>query len=426
MKQTQSFISESFFDNDQIFDIVKKAVFPELNGKKKILLIPPDITRFYSKAGLIAGYIYEHFKDKAQVDIIPALGSHLRMSDEEHEKLFGRVIPPERILHHDWRTDVVSIGKVPAQLVSDVSEGKLCEDINIYLNHLLLDGGYDYILSLGQVVPHEVVGMANYSKNIFVGLGGASMIDATHYLSAIYGMERIMGRDKTPVRQVFDYAENVLRESGVTINYLLTIVSRFGEKNEVNGIFFGSERDVFTQAAKMSQKYNLTLVDKPFKKVVVYLEPEEFRSTWVGNKAVYRTRMAIADGGELIILAPGVRTLGEDETINGLLKKYGYHSTEETLETMSRAEGADLRNNRSVAAHIIHGVSDGRFKITYAFKELDYSLRKASNVNWVEYDEIKEKYDYEKLKDGYNIVDGEEIYYISNPALGLWADSSKF
>ena len=426
MIKTFSTVAEKYFCDDEIFKIVDKAVIPYLDGKKRILLIPPDITRFYAKAGLIAGYLFDKLSKSAVVDIMPALGSHLPMTDEEHEKLFGRKIPKEHILFHDWRKDTESIGCVPAEYVKIVSEGKMHEDIEILVNKHIIDGSYDFILSLGQVVPHEVVGLANYSKNIFVGLGGAPMINATHYLSAIFGMERIMGRDKTPVRLVFDYAENALRQTGVTIHYLLTVVSRYQGKNEVKGIFFGSERDAFEEAAALSQQENIDFVDKPFQKAVVYLEPEEFRSTWVGNKAVYRTRMAIADGGELIILAPGVRTLGEDNTIDVLLNKYGYTSTKTTLEQMNLPDSEDLRNNRSVVAHIIHGVSDGRFTIKYAFKELDSERRKNSRLNLIDYDETIKKYDPSKLKEGYNIVDGEEIYYISNPALGLWADRSKF
>ena len=426
MKQTQSFVAEKFYNNEQIFEIVRKTVFPELEGKKKILLIPPDITRFYAKAGLIAGYIYDNFKDKATVHVIPALGSHLRMTDEEHRALFGTEIPAEHILHHNWRQDTICLGYVPADYVRELSEGKMDEEIDISINHLLADGGYDYILSLGQVVPHEIVGLANYSKNIFVGLGAASMIDATHFLSAVYGVERILGRADTPVRKVFDYAENKMREQGILVNYLLTVVTRFDEENEVNGIFFGTERDAFEQAAELSQKYNINYVDKPLNKVVVYMQPEEFRSTWVGNKAIYRTRMAIADGGELLILAPGIATLGEDPTMNQVLNHHGYHTSEEILKIMETPEGKDLCDNRGVASHMILSTSDNRFKITYALKALDAQTIENAKFNWVNFDDVVTKYDPAKLKDGYNTVDGEEIYYISNPALGLWADKSRF
>jgi hypothetical protein len=82
-------------------------------------------------------------------------------------------------------------------------------------------------------------------------------------------------------------------------------------------------------------------------------------STWLGNKAVYRTRMAMADGGELIILAPGVKEFGEDHEIDRLIRKYGYRGTPATLAAVKANE--ELRNNLSAAAHLIHGSSEGRF-----------------------------------------------------------------
>ena len=289
------------------------------------------------------------------------------------------------------------------------------------VNRRLLDPSYDLILSIGQVVPHEVAGMANYSKNIFVGIGGSRMINATHFLGAVYGMERIMGRDRTPVRRVFDYAEeNFLRD--IPIQYALTVTTQVDGRTAVNGLFIGRERRLFEEAVRLSQSKNVTFLDRPLEKVVVYLDEAEFTSTWLGNKAIYRTRMAIADGGELLILAPGVKRFGEDDMGDALIGRYGYVGRREVLALCEKNQ--ELRENLSVAAHLMHGSSDDRFSITYATERLSKEEVNGVSFRHAPYRDMARRYDPRALQEGYNTLpDGETIYFIGNPALGLWSAS---
>ena len=389
---------------------------------KKVLLLVPDFTRFHSDAGKIANMYYHLLKDGCQVDLLPALGTHMPMTPEQLTGMYGD-IPHERFLVHNWRTGVVKIGQVPAEFVTEVSEGTFTEAIDVEVSKYLYDG-YDLILSIGQVVPHEVVGMANHSKNIFVGCGGSSMINSSHCLGAFYGLERMMGRDHTPVRKVFDYAaEHFLAD--LPIYYALTVTTAPGGEIQLHGLFIGKERSYFEKAVELAQQKNMTFVDAPLKKVVVYLEPGEFKSTWLGNKSVYRTRMALADGGELIVLAPGVEMFGEDPENDKLIRKYGYCGREKVIELCGTQE--DIKANLSVAAHLIHGSNDGRFSTTYCTRHLTKAEVEGACFNYMPYDEAVKKYDPETLKDGFNTLpDGEEIYYIPNPALGLWADKNRY
>ncbi|NLW55524.1 MAG: DUF2088 domain-containing protein [Firmicutes bacterium] len=391
---------------------------------KKVLLLPPDITRFHSKAGLIVQLLYKALSPKAEVDILPALGTHVAMSAEERELMFGTEIPEDRLFVHDWRNDVVRLGEVPAEFVAEVSGGLVSYPIGVEINKRLLDPSYDLIVSIGQVVPHEVVGMANYSKNVFVGCGGQDIINKSHFLGAAYGMEKMMGRDHTPVRKVFDYAEEHFLAK-LPLQYILTVTTTKGPETTLNGLFVGRDRSLFAEAVAESQRRNLDLLDQPLQKVVVYLDPGEFKSTWLGNKAVYRTRMAIADEGELIILAPGLKQFGEDQTIDQLIRKYGYVGSKRILELVEQEE--DLKNNLSAAAHLIHGSSEGRFKITYAPGHLSKEEIEQVNFAYLPLDEALQRYNPERLVDGFNkLDDGEEIFYISNPALGLWALKENF
>ena len=406
-------------------DEIKHELSKLLDGLtlNKVLLLPPDYTRYHSYAGQITVMLWELLKDRCQVDVMPALGTHVPVSESEWEKMFSP-IPYEKMIVHSWRDDVVKIGEVPSDFVKEVSEGLVEDKIDVEVNRRLLDNSYDLILSIGQVVPHEVVGMANRNKNIFVGCGGSSMINSSHMLGAFYGLERVMGKDHTPVRRVFDYAEEHFLKD-VPLSYILTVTDAPQGNIRVHGLFIGRDRKYFEDAVTLAQQKNLNLVDEPFEKVVVLLDEQEFKSTWLGNKSVYRTRMAIKDGGQLIVLAPGVDKFGEDPGIDKLIRKYGYCGRENVLKLVKEHE--DLKQNLSAAAHLIHGSSDGRFSITYCTRLLTKEEVEGVCFGYIPYDEAVKKYDPALLKDGFNTLpDGERIYYISNPALGLWADKSKF
>lgn len=420
---SSNYASENeFICDEKLREILESTLAPVRTSLKKVLLLPPDFTRFHSNAGRITWHLWDMLKDTCHVDIMPALGTHVPVTEQEAQKMFGD-IPFERFIVHNWRSDVVKVGTVPGEYVASISEGVVSDPIDVEVNRLLVDPSYDLILSIGQVVPHEVVGMANRNKNIFVGCGGSSMINSSHMLGAFYGLERIMGRDHTPVRDVFDYAEEHFL-SEIPLAYILTVTTAPQGEIKTHGLFIGRERKYFEEAVGLAQQKNLILVDRPFKKCVVKLDGEEFKSFWLGNKAVYRTRMAMADGGELIVLAPGIDKFGEDDAISPLIRKYGYCGREKTIENVRN--NADLRANLSAAAHMIHASSDGRFKITYAAPKLSREDVEGVCFSYADYDETIKKYNPDSLKDGWNTVNGEEIYYISNPALGLWADKKKF
>lgn len=388
---------------------------------KNILILPPDISRLNSYAGNIVRMLFRRFAD-AQIDIMPALGTHTPMTDEEIAKMYWG-LPNNCFINHDWRHDTVKVGEVPADFVDRISEGYMADSVAVEVNKRLLDPKYDLIISVGQVVPHEVVGFANYTKNIMVGCGGRNMINQSHYLGALYGMERIMGRADTPVRRLYNYGVNQFL-SDIPLLYILTVTTVNRQGLNVEAVSIGRGDDLFFETAKVSRIKNLDFLDKPLKKVVVYLDPEEFKTTWVGNKSIYRTRMAIADGGELLVIAPALHGCGEDPENDRLIKKYGYIGRDRVLEAVRH--NSDLRDNLSVAAHLIHGSSEGRFKITYSPGKMTQEQISSINYDYLSLESALNHYDVAQLKDGFNVVNGEEIFFVSNPAIGLWATQSRF
>jgi nickel-dependent lactate racemase len=401
---------------DLLFESLAK-----LGTRSRVLVVPPDQSRAHSRAGELTVDAWEYFGDSLKA-VLPALGTHTAMRADQIARMFGNV-PLELFRVHNWRSDVVTLGEVPAEFIREQSEGKLSYTWPAEVNRLIASGEFDLILSIGQVVPHEVIGMANYSKNILVGTGGREGINRSHYLGAVYGMERIMGRARNPVRNVLNYANDQFL-SHLPIVYVLTVIGRKKDGElAVRGLFIGDDIECFDRACELSLKVNFEMLDEPIRKAVVYLDPREFQSTWLGNKAIYRTRMALADGAELIILAPGVKEFGEDKGIDKLIRKYGYHGTEATLQAV--AAHADLASDLSAAAHLIHGSSEGRFKVTLCPGKLGKEEVESAGFSYSGLNAMLARYNPNELRHGYNQVDGEEIFFIADPGLGLWAQRGR-
>jgi nickel-dependent lactate racemase len=408
--------SETAALSDQALKAGLFRALDALGPRRNVLVIPPDFTRRHSRAGELTRFAWEYYGDRLR-SVLPALGTHRPMAAREMEMMFGD-IPGDRYAVHDWRSGLATLGEVPAAFVRAQSEGELDFAWPVEVNRQLVEGGFDLILSIGQVVPHEVAGMAGHNKNVLIGTGGAGKVHKSHYLGAVYGMERIMGRADNPVRRVLNYASDRFLRN-LPIVYVLTVI---GE--HAGGLFIGDDIECFEKAAELSSCVNVTLLERPIRKAVVYLNPEEFHSTWLGNKAIYRTRMAIADGGELVVLAPGVDRFGEDAAIDGLVRRYGYAGTPAIRRAVS--DNADLAESLGAAAHLIHGSSEGRFTITYCPGHVGQEEIEAVGYRYAPLSRMLELYDPAKMNAGHNVVAGEEVFFIANPALGLWAHRDRF
>ena len=396
-----------------------RTVAEQFPDARRVLIVPPDFTRCYSMAGEITKLLYGFFASRAEVKIIPALGTHMPMDDRERQLFFGG-IPASCFLVHRWFADTVRLGEIPGSVTAEISRGKYCEPVAVELNSLLPEGGFDVIFSVGQVVPHEVVGMANYSKNLFVGLGGRGMINKSHMLSAICGIENALGVTDSPARLLYDYAQRHFVDGKIPVVYIQTVTTRDAGRVALRGVYSGVSRRPFELAAALSQELNITYLDHPAKKVVAYLDPQELKTTWVGNKGIYRTRMAVADGGELLVLAPGVRAFGENPETDAMIRKYGYCGTQRVLALYRQGCFDNLEMS---AAHLMQGSSDGRFTVIYATRPENLSREAVESVGfrWADYDSCVKRYDPARLREGWNTLeDGEQIYYVGTPALGLW------
>ena len=391
---------------------------------RKALLLPPDITRFHSGAGVLTNRLYHILKKEgSEVDIIPTLGQHRYHTPEENEWMFGD-IPEERIHKHDWKRSCASLGTIDRDFVRDASGGLADWEIPIEINRAVTEGGYDLVVNVGQIVPHEVLGFANHNKNYFIGLGSKRTICASHMAAALCGIENNLGQLVTPLRGCYNTAEK--RYLGnIPAVYALIVKSRDEDGSlGTTGLYVGSDTETYIRAARYARRKTVFMFDKPLKKVVCFMDGKEFRSTWVSNKAVYRTRKVIEDGGELIVIAPGVERFGEQEEVDRLIRRHGYNGTPRSLGAYEN--DPELNDLGHAAAHLIHGSSEGRFKITYAPGGLTREEVEGVGYSYMDIDVAMMRYNPEKLREGLNTIDGEEVYFIASPSLGLWTSKNKF
>ncbi|MBR4750225.1 MAG: DUF2088 domain-containing protein [Thermoguttaceae bacterium] len=420
------FVEQGNLTKDQVLDAARKAAEQAreriCRDPKRVLLLPPDITRAHSGAGMITEELYKIFSKSAEVYVIPTLGQHLPHTPEQNKWMFGS-IPEERILKHDWRNGSTLIGEVPAEFVKEVSKGKADWSIPVALNTPLVKEKWDLVINVGHVVPHEVLGFANHNKNYFIGLGGKPTICASHMMAACCGIENNLGNLITPLRKCYNKAEEdflgFLPDCFIEVTMAYDSEGRLGH----TGVYVGDDVDVYLDAAKVSREQNITIVP-PLKKVVAVMQGDEFYSTWVANKAIYRTRMAMADGGELLVIAPGLKRFGEQADVDELIRKFGYSGTENVMKLWKQEP--ILQDLTHGTAHLIHGSSEGRFKITYAPGHISKEDMESVCFGYADLEETLKRYNPETMKNGFNVMpDGEEVYFISTPSAGLWSTKEK-
>lgn len=403
--------------SDQDFLNAIDSCLHQIGHINRVLAIPPDHTRLDSQAGPITRAAHQLLGHKL-TDVMPALGTHEAMNEGELQKMFGD-LDRSLIRVHRYKSDVETLGFVDSEFVEYATEGIYKKPWPAQVNRIITQGGHDLILSIGQVVPHEVIGMANYTKNIFVGTGGVAGIDDSHFLSALYGCERIMGRCDNPLRRILNRGAELFL-TPYRILYVLTVVESTVDRGPVvRGLFIGDDHSVFFRAGELSAQVNCFRLDRAPKKIVVWMDPDKYKKTWVGNKAIYRTRMAIGDGGKLVVVAPGVAKFGEQPEVDQLIRKYGYRTSEEILECVTRNE--DLGNNLSTASHLIHGSTENRFTVEYCPGTLTRDEIRSVGYEYGEWSQAMKEYSVADINDGWHESrEGEEFYFIRNPGLGLW------
>jgi nickel-dependent lactate racemase len=309
-------------------------------------------------------------------------------------------------------------------MVDQATDGLADWSLPVGLNASLMNEPWDWIINVGHVVPHEVLGFANHNKNYFIGLGSKDLICTSHMMAAACGIENNLGNLITPLRACFNWAEDQFL-SKLPDLYVQVVLARNTAGHLVHtGCYVGDDLETYLAAARQSREENITLFDEPVQKIVCVMQGDEFFSTWVANKAIYRTRMALADDGDLIIIAPGLKRFGEQPDVDALIRKYGYVGTERVMQQYR--ENVDMQDLAHATAHLIHGSSEGRFNITYAPGHLSRAEIEQVNFRSMDIATAIDRYQPQGRQQGWQTTaDGERFYFIPTPSAGLWATRDK-
>jgi lactate racemase len=358
--------------HDEVRQVVAGAA-AGLNLKgKRVLTIIPDGTRTMPMPLMFQLLQQEIGTQAAACDYLVALGTHSLMNETQLTRLLGHPVVngscgSARVFNHRWDIPgtFVDLGTIPADRVAEASGGLLSEPILVKINRLLFD--YDQVLICGPVFPHEVVGFSGGNKYLFPGVSSGEMINQTHWLGALLGSYNLIGTARTPVRALIDEAAGKITVPVACFALVL-------RSQEIAGIYFGSAREAWKEAAELSAREHVRWEDRPFRRVLSVL-PEMYDDIWTGAKGMYKLEPVIADGGEVILYAPHITEFSY--THGPFLDRIGYHCRDYFLKQWDRF--ADVP--RGVVAHSTHLIGQGTYESSTGVETLRIKVTLATSIS---------------------------------------------
>ena len=286
----------------------------------RVLVLVPDHTRTFPHPAVLRSIATAISPRVEQVDVMIALGTHPGLSDAEIGKLFDLPSQPQAvdavtIVNHEWwnPAELADFGVIPADEVEVLSEGRLRIDVPVRLNRRLRE--YDHLVVCGPVFPHEVAGFSGGNKYFVPGVAAREIIDVTHWVGALITSSAVLGRADTPVRRFIDRAVSLIP----TARHAICLVIDPAQRIQT---FAGTPEDAFEAAARASAEVHIRRVAEPVERALAIL-PEMYDELWVGAKGMYKLEPVVADGGELVVVAPHLHEVSR--THGKLIGEIGYH-----------------------------------------------------------------------------------------------------
>lgn len=314
--------TNQLLSENEIREMVSAALAAAPMDGKRVLILIPDGTRT-APIPLFFRLFHEYLKDRvAALDYLIALGTHQPMNEAAIEKLVG-VSAEERaakysgvnIFNHQWEKpeSFATIGEISAAEIAAISNGALRQQVSVRINRLLFD--YDQIVICGPTFPHEVVGFSGGNKYFFPGIGGAEVINFSHWLGAVITSYDIIGTRYTPVRRVIDRAAAMIDLPKLCFSLVVK-----GEG--LAGLYIATPEEAYDAAADLSSQVHINWVERPFRRVLSVM-PTMYEDLWTAAKGMYKLEPAVADGGEVILYAPHISEISY--THGAQIDTIGYH-----------------------------------------------------------------------------------------------------
>ncbi len=321
---------------------------------KRVLVIIPDGTRT-APIALMFRLLYEQIgKRAARLDYLIALGTHPPMSPDAIDRLVGvstaerrARYPNVQIYNHRWdQPDALqAIGTISRREMQQLTGGLIDTETPVRLNRMIVE--YDQIVICGPVFPHEVAGFSGGAKYFVPGIGGAEILNATHWLGALSTSMKTIGVKDTAVRRVIHRAAEFVRTPILCLALVL-------HGDALHGLYIGTYAEAWSAAADLSAQLNVIIVPRPFKRVLS-MASKMYDDLWTAAKAMYKTEPAIADGGEVIVYAPHISEVSY--THGKLIDQVDYHVLEYFVKQPERFKDVP----GAIKAHSTHVKGAGTY-----------------------------------------------------------------
>lgn len=410
--------SERYLEATEIRDIVAETIASARFDGKRVLMLIPDGTRTMPMP-LMFSLCEELLRPRVRaLDYLVALGTHPPMSDAQLSRLIGQPVVNGRsgdahIFNHRWQDPATftTLGHIPAAEIAQITNGLLVRDVQVSLNKLILD--YDHIIVCGPVFPHEVVGFSGGNKYFFPGIGGAEIINFTHWLGAVITNYDVIGAGYTPVRAVIDRAARFIPRPTSCFALVVT-------KEGTAGLYYGSPEEAWKAASELSSKKHIVWLDKPFRRVLSVL-PELYDDLWTGAKGMYKMEPAIVDGGEVIIYSPHITEVSY--THGKLIDEIGYHCRDyftKQWDKFKHYPGGVLAHSTHVKGlgtyDPVTGIESPRIRVTLATGIPEERCRR---INLGYLDPVSINFDDWRNREGEQVAliprAGETLYRLKRP-----------
>ena len=301
-----------------------------VKGKKKILILVDDYTR-NTPVHIILPEVLKEIStagiSRTNIRLLIASGTHRPMTQEEKLKKFGhRVMADYIVLDHRYDDPENMV-----QLKNTVGGTEVC------VNRAVIES--DYVIGIGQIVPHRVAGFSGGGKIIQPGVCGAVTTGQTHWLSARFPGSEIIGRVDNPVRQEI---EAVAKAAG--LKFIVNAVLD-GAAKLVHCIC-GDPIEAFRLGARKSLEIFSIPISEPFDIVITDSYPADL-NLWQAAKGIYSADLALKPNGILILVTPCPEGVCAEHP---QILDIGYHSFTEIESMVKRGEIQDL----TLAAHLVH------------------------------------------------------------------------
>jgi nickel-dependent lactate racemase len=315
-------LDRGYLSDEEVINLSSNALSDIDCTDKRVLVIIPDHTRT-APVSLFFNAIFEQLERKVKkLDYLIALGTHPPLKKEQILKLVGISEEEKKgkyssidFFNHKWDDpkSLTTIGTIPEDKIEEVSNGLLKENVEVQVNKMILD--YDFLIIVGPVFPHEVVGFSGGNKYFFPGISGPEVLHFFHWLGALITNPQINGTKDTPVRKVIDIASSLIKIPKLSFSFVV-------KDKKLSGLFIGKPEEAWSKAADLSSKLNIIYKDKSFKKVLG-IAPKMYDDLWTAGKVMYKLENIVEDGGELIIYAPHITEVSY--THGKIIDKVGYH-----------------------------------------------------------------------------------------------------